>query len=136
MSFQDEDLPVTTSDASAPPSYLGEYAASLARDVLGLVHDHLELATLESCLFIRRVLRMAMIAVFSALLMASAWLVLTGAVVFLLVDRGVAPAMAMALLGAANMLLGLGGWLLLRRTSSRLGWPATQRTLRPVTECP
>lgn len=136
MSFQDDSPPVAASDASAPPPDLGEHAASLAREVRGLVHDHLELATLESRLFIRRVLGMAMIAVFSALVLASAWLALAGAVVFILINLGVAPPLALALLSATNVLLALGGWLLLRRTSAWLGWPATQRTLKPSPSCP
>jgi hypothetical protein len=136
MSFQDDSTPVAASDASAPPPDLGEHAASLAREVRGLVHDHLELATLESRLFIRRVLWMAMIAVFSALVLAGTWFALAGAAVLLLIHLGVAPAMAMASLAAANGLLALAGWLLLRRNSARLGWPATQRTLEPLPQCP
>lgn len=136
MSFQDDSPPVAASDASAPPPDLGEHAASLAREVRGLVHDHLELATLEARLFIRRVLGMAMIAVFSALVLASAWLALAGAAVFMLISLGVAPPTAMALLATANVLLALGGWLLLRRTSARLGWPTTQRMLKPSPSCP
>lgn len=136
MSCQDSNSPVAASDATALPPGLGEHATSLAREVRGLVHDHLELATLESRLFIRRVLRMTVIAVFSALLLAGAWFAMSGAAVFLLINFGFAPAMAMALLAAANLLLALGGWLLLKRTDARLGWPATQRTLRPLAECP
>jgi hypothetical protein len=130
MSFQDDNSPVAASDASAPPPDLGEYAASLVREVRGLVDDHIELATLESRLLIRRVFMMAVIAVFSGLVLAGAWFALTGAAVFVLIHFGVAPAMAMALLAAANVLLALGGWLMLRRTSARLGWPATLRTLK------
>lgn len=133
MSFQDDNPPVATSDASAPPPDLGEHAASFARELRGLVHDHLELATLESRLFIRHVLRMAVIAIFAALVLTGAWFALTGAAVFVLINLGVAPAIAMALLAATNVLLALGAWVLLRRTSARLGWPATQRTLKPVT---
>lgn len=136
MSCQDDNPPVAASDATALPPDLGENATSLASEVRGLVHDHLELATLESRLFIRRVLRMTVIAVFSALLLAGAWFAMSGTAVFLLIRYGFAPAMAMALLAAANLLLALGGWLLLKRTNARLGWPATQRTLRPLPECP
>jgi uncharacterized membrane protein YqjE len=135
MSFQDDNPPVAASDASVPPPDLGEHAASFAREVRGLVHDQIELATLESRLLIQRVLRMAMIAVFSALVLAGAWFALTGAAVFVLISLGVAPAMAMALLAGASVLLALGAWLLLRRTSARLGFPATQRTLKPVPTC-
>jgi hypothetical protein len=136
MSFQDDNIPpVAASDASAPPPDLGEHAATLAREVRGLVHDHLELATLESRLVLRRVLMMATIAVFSALVLAGAWFALTGAAVFVVINLGVAPAVAMALLALANVLLALGGWLVLRRTGARLGWPATLRTIKPVPEC-
>lgn len=136
MSLQDDNPPAAASDAPAPPPDLGEYAAVLAREVRGLVHDHIELATLESRLLVARLFRMVMLAVFSALVLASAWLALTGAAVFVLINLGVAPALAMALLAAANVLLALGGWLLLKRTNGRLGWPATQRTLKPEPSCP
>jgi hypothetical protein len=136
MSFQDDNIPpVAASDASAPPPDLGEHAATLARELRGLVHDHLELATLESRLLLRRVLMMATIAVFSALVLAGAWFALTGAAVFVLIGLGVAPAMAMALVAAANVLLAFVAWLLLRRISAQLGWPATQRTLKPAPTC-
>jgi hypothetical protein len=136
MSCQNDNPPVAASDTSAPPPGLGEHAAGLASELRGLVHDHLELATLESRLFIRRVLAMALIAVFSALVLAGAWLALAGAAVFMLIDLGIAPTSAMVLLAAANLLLALGGWLLLARTGARLGWPATQRTLEPLPQCP
>lgn len=130
MSFQD-DNPPAASDASAPPPDLGESAASLANELRGLVHDHMELLTLETRLGINNVIKMAVIAVFSALVLAGAWFALTGTAALVLISAGFAPAMAMALLAAANVLLALGGWLLLRRTSGRLGWPATQRLLKP-----
>lgn len=130
MSLQDDNPPAAASDASAPPPDLGEYAASLVREVGGLVHDHLELATLESRLLIRRIIMMAMLAVFAALVLVSAWLALAGAAVFMLIDLGLAPALAMLLVAAANVLLAFGAWLLLRRTSARLGYPATQRALK------
>jgi hypothetical protein len=132
MSFQDDSPPVAASDASAPPPDLGEHAAGLARELRGLVHDHLELATLETRLCFHNVLRMTVIAVFSALVLAAAWFALSGAAAFVLIELGIAPAVAMALLAAANMLVAAGGWLLLRHTSARLGWPVMQRTLKPL----
>lgn len=131
MTYQDDNPPVAASDASASPPDLGEQAATLAIELRGLVHDHIELVTLESRLLVSRLLRMAIVAVFSALVLVSAWLALTGAAVFVLIDFGVAPAIAMALVAAANILLALGGWMLLKHTSGRLGWPATQRTIKP-----
>jgi hypothetical protein len=132
MPLQDDSPPVAASDASAPPPDLGEHAVSLALELRGLLHDHLELAALETRLCIHNVLRMIVIAVFSALVLAGAWFALSGAAAFVLIDQGVAPAVAMASLAAANVLVGLGGWLLLRRTSGWLGWPGMQRTLKPV----
>jgi uncharacterized membrane protein YqjE len=135
MSFEYDNPPVAASDASAPPPDLGEAAATLAREVRGLVNDHIELATLETRLCIHNILRMTVLALFSALVLAGAWFALTGAAFFVLINLAVAPALAMALLAVANVLLALGGWLLLRRTSARLGWPATQRTLKQVPTC-
>jgi uncharacterized membrane protein YqjE len=132
MSFQDDPAPVAAHDPSVPPPDFGEHAASLAREFRGLLHDHLELATLETRLCIHNVLRMTVIAVFSALVLAGAWFALTGAAVFVLIGLDVAPALAMALLAAANVLVAFGGWLLLRHTSARFGWPGMQRTLKPL----
>lgn len=126
---------MAASDASAPPPDLGESAASLAIELRGLVHDHLELVTLETRLNIHNILKMTVIAVFSALVLAGAWFALTGSAVLVLISAGVAPALAMALLAVANVLLALGGWLLFKRTSARLGWPAIQRTLKPQPTC-
>jgi uncharacterized membrane protein YqjE len=131
MSFQDSGPPVATRDASAPPPDLGEHAASFANELRGLVHDHLELVTLETRLCIHNLLRMTVVAVLSGLVLAGAWFALSGAAVLVLINVGVAPAMAMVLLAVANVLLALGGWLLIRHTSARLGWPAIQRTLKP-----
>jgi uncharacterized membrane protein YqjE len=131
MPFQDDNPPVASSDASAPPPDPGEQAKNLANELRGLVHDHLELVTLETRLCIHNLLRMTLFAVFSALLLASAWLALSGAAVFVLIAYGVTPSMAMALLAAANLLAAFGGWMLLRHTSRQLGWPAMQRTLKP-----
>jgi uncharacterized membrane protein YqjE len=136
MSFQDNSPPVAASDASAPPPDLGEHAASLAREFRGLLHDHLELAALETRLCIHNLLRMTVIAIFSALVLAGAWFALSGAAAFVLIDLGLAPAMAMAMLAVANLLLALAGWLLLKHTSARLGWPAMLRTLEPLPACP
>jgi hypothetical protein len=132
MSLQDDSPPVAESDASAPPPDLGEHAATLAREFRGLVHDHLELATLETRLCFHNLLKMTVITVFSALVLAGAWFALSGAAAYVLIDLGLAPALAMAALAAANLLVAAGGWLLFTRISARLGWPGIQRTLKPL----
>lgn len=135
MSFQDDNPPVAAHDGSAPSPDLGEYAANLANELRGLVHDHIELVTLETRLCIHNLLKMAVIAVVGALVLAGAWFALIGAAVFVLISIGIAPALAMVLLAASNVLLALGGWVLFKRISARLGWPASQRTLKPEPTC-
>lgn len=131
MSLQDDIPPVAASDATAPPPDFAEHAAALARDLRGLVHDHIELVTLETRLCIHNLLKMTVLAVLAALVLAGAWFALTGAAIFMLISAGIAPALSMVLLAAANVSLALGSWLLVKRTSARLGWPAIQRSLRP-----
>lgn len=126
---------MAASDASAPPPDLLESATGVASELRGLVHDHLELVTLETRLNIHNILKMTVIAVVSALVLAGAWFALTGSAVLVLISVGVAPALAMALLAVANVLLALGGWLLFKRTSGELGWPAIQRALKPQPTC-
>lgn len=133
MPLQDDTPPVAAHDAVAPPSPdLGEEAARVVRELRGLVHDHVELVTLETRLCFHNILKMLVIAILAALVLAGAWFALTGAGVFLLIEAGLAPALAMALLAVANVVLAIVGWLLIRRTSARLGWPATQRTLKAL----
>ncbi len=117
-------------DAPAPPT-------GLIRDVIGLVHeireqahDHLQLAVLETRLSINSLLAMAIIAIVIAILLISVWLALVGAAVMALIAVGLSPAVALLAMGACNLAGALLGWLLIRRLSNSLGWPATLRALR------
>ena len=101
------------------------------RELRELAHDHIELAALETRLAVRTALTMLMVAIFTATLLVSAWLALVGAAVLWLVGIGLAPAVAMLLPGAANVLLASFGWLYMRRKLRSLGWPATQRLIKP-----
>lgn len=133
MALQDDIPPVAASEAPAPPSPgLGDHTASVVRELRGLVHDHVELVTLETRLCFHNLLKMMVIAILAALVLAGAWFSLLGAGVFVLIEAGLAPALAMAVLAVANVLLAIGSWMLIRRTSARLGWPATQRTLKAL----
>jgi hypothetical protein len=108
-----------------------EVVLALSHELRGLVHDQLQLAALETRLLLRNVLTMVVIAIFSAIVLVSAWLALIGAAIFGLISIGIAPIGAMLLAAAANLLLALACWMLIRCRSNRLGWPATLRTLAP-----
>lgn len=131
MEPQQDSPPVMT---TAPPSSspgLTEDVTRLSNELRELVHDQLELATLETRLCVNSVLTMAIIAIVTAVLLVSTWLALVGAGALGLVSIGISPTAAMLLLAAANLVLALLGWLMLRRKSGSLGWPATLRTLKP-----
>jgi len=132
MTFQDNGPPVMASDTASPsPELLDNDMRNVARELRGLAHDHIELATLETRLAVRTALGMTMLAVVTAIVLVSAWLALVGAAVLGLIGMGLAPAFAMLLLGAANLLLALFGWLRIRQKLRSLGWPATQRLVKP-----
>jgi hypothetical protein len=130
MTFQDSATASQADPASKSPS-LTQDVASLSRELRELAHDQLELATLETRLSIRSLLAMAVIAIVAALLLVTAWLALVGAAALGLIHAGFSPVLTMLLLAAASVLLAFGGWLLIRRKSGKLGWPATLRTLKP-----
>jgi len=142
MTFRDNDPPVMAGDTALPspeplgpapldPGPLDEDIIRVTHELRALAHDHIELATLETRLAVSTALRMAMIAVFTAIVLVSAWLALVGAAALGLIAIGLAPAIAMLLLGAANVLLGFFGWLQMRQKLRSLGWPATQRLVKP-----
>lgn len=131
MELQKDSPPVMT--AAPPPSSPGltEEVVRLSNEVRELVHDQIELATLETRLVVNNVLSMAVIAIVAAVLLVSTWLALVGAGLLGLVKIGLEPTVAMLLMAAANFVLALLGWMMLRRRSANLGWPATMRMLKP-----
>ncbi|MCC5867762.1 MAG: phage holin family protein [Gammaproteobacteria bacterium] len=132
MSFEGHDPRMTASEPSSPSSgLLDQDTSRLFHEFRELAHDHLELATLEARLSIHTLLRMAIIAIVTALVLASAWLALVGSAALALISLGVAPVLAMLILAAANLALGLAGWQRIRHISHWLGWPATQRAIKP-----
>lgn len=119
--------PAQTDELPAPG--LIAVLVELSYELRALARDHLELVALETRLLLRKVLTMAVIAIFGALILSSAWLALIAAAGIALIGAGIAPAVAMLLLAAANLLVAFGCWMLIRRQSNRLGWPATGRAL-------
>lgn len=131
MELQQDSPPVMTAAPPASSPGLTEDVVRLSNELRELAHDQLELATLETRLCVNSVLTMAVIAIVTAVLVVSTWLALVGAAILGLVSIGLAPTVAMLLLAAANLVLALLGWLMLRHRSVNLGWPATLRTLQP-----
>ena len=123
--------PGMTTDPPASSPGLTDDVIRLSNELRELAHDQLELAILETRLCVNSVLTMAIIAIVTAVLLVSTWLALVGAAILGLVSIGLAPTIAMLVLAAANLVLTLLGWLMLRRKSGSLGWPATLRTLKP-----
>ncbi len=102
----------------------------LVSEIRELAQDHLELATLETRLSVVTVVRMAVVAVFTALVLVSAWLAALGAAALGLVSLGVAPVFAMLLVAAVNLVVAFIGWLRIKRLSHWIGWGATQRAIK------
>ena len=132
MSFEGNDPRMTASEPRSPSlGFLDQNTSRLVHEFRELAHDHLELATLEARFSVNTLLRMAIIAIVTALVLASAWLALVASAALALISLGVAPVLAMLLLAAANLLLGFAGWQRIRQMSHWLGWPATQRAIKP-----
>lgn len=104
----------------------------LAQDLRGLLHDQLQLVACEARLAVRSLCAMLAAAVIIGLLLVTAWLGVLGAAVLSLVSFGFAPASAMVVLAALNLLLALLAFGVVRRHSHRLGFQATLRSLKPV----
>ena len=73
---------------------------------------------------------MVAFAVAAALLMASAWLGLLGAGAWWLVASGLNPGAALLLVAALNIAAALVLYLMIRRSSAHLRFPATVRSFQ------
>jgi len=136
MTAPDEGSTAPAQTDETPTPGVIAVLVGLSHELRALAHDHLELVVLETRLLLRKVLTMAVIAIFGALILSSAWLALIAAAGFALIAAGIAPAVAMLLLAAANLLVALACWMLIRHQSNRLGWPATGRALAPGAPAP
>jgi Putative Actinobacterial Holin-X, holin superfamily III len=117
-----------------PPSDSGvpDDAKSLWDELLGLAHDQLALAALETRLAGKSLVSMIAAGVMVAVLLVSAWLGLMGAAVLWLVSFGVMTSIAMLLAVAANLVFALILYGVIRRQSRHLQFRGTLRSLRPV----
>lgn len=123
---------MASDSTSSSSEFLDGNMGRLVSELRELAHDHIELAALETRLAVSAVVRMAIIAVVTALVLASAWLALVGSAALALIGIGLSPALAMVCVAAVNLLLAFIGWLRIRQLSHWLGWPATQRAIRPA----
>ena len=116
-------------NGSPSPGLLTDHLKALARELRELGRDHLELATLETRLVVNTALRMVIVGIVTALMLASAWLSLVGAAALWLISIGLQPALALLILSVANVFLALVGWQYIKHLNQGLGWPATERSM-------
>ena len=107
-----------------------EDAQSLLHELRELTHDRLLLAALETRRAGESLVSMLVTGVMIAVLMSSAWLGLMAVAVLGLIESGVVASSAILLAVAANLLLVLILFRVVRRKSRSLQFPATLRSLQ------
>ena len=128
----DNALEKETPGQTAPrgDSSMLEDAQSLLHELRGLTHDRLLLAALETRRAGESLVSMLVAGVVIALLLGSAWLGLIAAVVLGMIENGIVASSAILLAVAANLLLALILFRVVRRKSRFLQFPATLRSLQ------
>jgi len=123
------DIP---SESETPPKPAGliDDVKSLWRELVGLLHDRLELATLETKFAVQNLVGMIATGVMVAVLLVSAWLGLLGAIVLWLIHLGLMASIAILLGVLINLALAALLYRSILRQSQNLGWPATLRSLK------
>jgi uncharacterized membrane protein YqjE len=107
-----------------------EDAQSLLHELLGLTHDRLLLAALETRRAGESLVSMIIAGVIVAFLVSSAWLGLMAVVVLGLIENGFVAISAILLAAAFNLLLALILYRVVCRKSRYLQFPATLRSLQ------
>jgi len=125
--------PIVVGGVAPADSGLLEDVKSLWHELRGLVHDQLTLAALETRSAGNSLVTMIAAGVMIAVLLVSAWLGIMGAGVLWLISIGVMASTAMLLAVTANVVLALILYDVIHRQSRHLQFPATLRSLRPVT---
>ena len=128
------ETPGQTATRSDPVSGSGvlEDARSLWHELRELTHERFRLAALETQRAGQSLVAMIVAGVMVAVLLSGAWLGLMAAAVLGLIENGVAASSAILLAVAVNLLLALILWCLMRRKSRYLQFPATLRSLQPM----
>ena len=110
-----------------------EDAQSLWHELRGLTHDRFRLAALETQRAGKSLVDMIVAGIMVAVLLISAWLGLLTAAVLRLVAHGMVASSAILLAVAFNLLLTLILFGVIRRKRRYLQFPATLRSLQPMT---
>ena len=110
-----------------------QWANLLWQALLGLAHDRLELAALETQRAGESLVAMVVAGMLLAGLVLSAWLGVLGAAMLALTSRGVmATGSALLLAVALNLAIALMLWRHIGRLSHDLRFPANGRSLEPA----
>ena len=109
-----------------------EDAQSLWHELRGLTHDRFRLAALETQRAAKSLVDRIVIGIMVAVLLISAWLGLLTAALLRLVAHGMVASSAILLAVAFNLLLTLLLFGVIRRKSRHLQFPATLRSLPPM----
>jgi uncharacterized membrane protein YqjE len=126
----DTAAPADAELAQKPPGLFDEIKA-LWNDARGLVHDHVELAVLETKLAGESIAIIIGAGVAIAVLLVSAWLGLLAFLVLLLILAGIWASVALLIAVALNLAIAGGLYLVIRRKSRQIGWKATLANLHP-----
>lgn len=123
------DIP-SPNQAPSKPAGLIDDARSLWRELVGLLHDRLQLAALETRYAAQSLAGMIATGVMVAVLLVSAWLGLLAAVVVWLIHLGLMASIALLAGVLVNLVLAAQLYRSILRQSQNLGWPATLRSLK------
>lgn len=123
--------PKVNGDHSVPDSSPLQDLGLLQRELRDLVHDQLQLATLELRLATHSLMVMISTAVCVGALLMLAWLGLMAATGIGLTGLGFHPVMVLLAATALTLLLSILLYHFIGRRSRHLGFPSTLRTLKP-----
>lgn len=122
----------TTRQTTTHGSNVLEDALLLWYELRALIHDHLQLAALETRRAGESLVTMIVLGVMVAVLLNGAWLGLVIAAVQLLIEQGMVTSRAILLVVAANLLLALLLCRVISRKSRYLQFPDLLRSLEPM----
>lgn len=117
-------------DVSASAGLI-ETVEALWNNLQGLVHDQLQLAILETLRVGKSLAAILTCTLVIALLIASSWLCLVGALVLWFIQNGMNASIALLLAFAINLVGIFGLMLAIAHHTQRLRFPATMNTLKP-----
>jgi len=124
------DDPVAASTTTAQESGLLESSVALFSELRGLVHDHLQLATLEAKYACESLITMLVAGIVAAILCVSAWLGLMAAGALFLVELGLVSSAAILIMVGVNLLAVAVLYYVIRRKSQTLHFEKTLNSLR------